>query len=141
MLKTPGYIELKVDIHIMWECDFDGSRNTPIARANEKVKTCKNIDPHDAFYGGRTNAVKLYNEATTNVKIAYLDIWSLYLMTLKNDEYPVGIPVVIVQPVSTGISSYFGLIQVTVSPPRKFYRVCLLYRCNQKVMVHLEGHA
>ena len=107
---------------VMWECDFEKIlKETPALRElMEELDLQKHFDPHDAFYGGRTNAVKLYDEATKNIKIAYSDICSLYPMTLKNDEYPAGIPRVIVNPGSTDIGSYFGLIQCKVSPPRKF---------------------
>ena len=87
--------------------------------------------------GGRTNAVKLHHEVETDERIGYIDICSLYPMTLKNDEFPVGIPEVIIDPDSTDVSQFFGLVQARVRPPRKLYHPCLPMRANSKLLFPL----
>ena len=95
------------------------------------------LDPHSSFYGGRVNAVKLYHEAKDGKKIGYTDICSLYPMVLKNDVFPEGIPEVIMDPQSTDISTYFGLIQARIRPPRGLYHPCHPMRLNGKLFFPL----
>ena len=131
--------ELGFEVRVMWECEFNAlMTNNAILRALAKEMDLQpRLNPRDSFYGGRTNAVKLFRESTERVKIGYVDICSLYPMVLKNDEFPVGIPEVIVAPKSVDIRKYFGLIQCRVRPPRGLYHPCLPLRSNGKLMFPL----
>ena len=60
-------------------------------------------------------------------------------MVLKNDVFPVGKPEVIVDPGTTDISQFFGLIKAKVRPPRGLYHPCLPHRVNGKLMFPLCG--
>ena len=79
------------------------------------------LEPRDAFFGGRTNAVKLYHLADidSDEQMKYYDFTSLYSWVNKNGKYPVGHPEIISQPNTTDIREFFGLAKCTVTPPRK----------------------
>ena len=70
------------------------------AEAKEYVEGLKDIvdplNPRDAFYRGRVNAVKLLVkiEANPTTKIKYVDFTSLYPHINKNGVYPVGHPII-----------------------------------------------
>lgn len=90
----------------------------------------KRLHCRDALFGGRTNAVKLYRDVSDepNLRIGYADVTSLYPTVLKYDPFPVGIPDIIMNPPSTDISDYFGVIHCTVRPPRGLYHPVLPMR-------------
>ena len=130
---------LQLEVRVMWECEFSLmlSQQESLKALLSELDLKPRLDPRNAFYGGRTNAVKLYHESTGLMKIGYADICSLYPMVLKNDEFPVGLPEVIMTPDSTDISQYFGMVQCRVRPPRGLYHPCLPYRCNGKLVFPL----
>ena len=66
----------------MWECMWD------------KVSTSKKVplQPRDALFGGRTNAVRLYHKCSPEEKIKYMDYTSLYPDVMKNGVFPIGHP-------------------------------------------------
>jgi len=131
--------ELKMEVRTMWECRFNAllELNENLQRINASCEILPRLDPRDAFYGGRTNAVRLYHEASGSKKIGYVDICSLYPMVLKNDVFPVGIPEVIMAPDSTDIEQYFGLVKARVRPPRGLYHPCLPVRIDGKLFFPL----
>jgi len=104
---------LKLEVHVMWECQFKKmlETNEKLIEMQRNWDMMQRLDPRDAFYGGRVNAVKLYREAKGDTRIGYVDICSLYPMVLKNDVFPVGIPEVILDPAPETIGQYFGLVQ------------------------------
>ncbi|CAC5422354.1 unnamed protein product [Mytilus coruscus] len=56
-LKTiEDYLKPNVKIHTIWECEFDQQKKYP-----EVDPHLKPIDKRDAFYGGRTETIQLYN--------------------------------------------------------------------------------
>ena len=83
----------------MWECVFHDFLRRD-AEAKAYVDSLKNIvdllNPRDAFYGGRVNAVKLLVKVEENptTKIKYVDFISLYPDINKNGVYPVGHPTI-----------------------------------------------
>ena len=42
------------------------------------LKAKYDLEPRDGFFGGRTGALKMYEEATEEKEISYYDIISLY---------------------------------------------------------------
>ena len=102
--------ELNLEVRVIWECEFRNRlREEPhLQILSEELDLLPRLDPRQSFYGGRTNAMKLYHEAKNGKKIGYVDICSLYPMVLKNDVFHVGIPEVICNPEGTDISQYFG---------------------------------
>lgn len=112
-------------------------------RNRQVVKTFVNgldiedrLSPRDAFYGGRTNATKLYHKVDENQQILYNDFTSLYPSTQKLCRYPVGAPRIITQNFGP-IGEYFGLIKCKVLPPRKLYHPVLPYRFDGKLVFPL----
>ena len=107
----------------MWECVFRDFLQRD-AEAKTYVDSLKNIEdplnPRDAFYGGRVNAVKLLvkTEANPTTKLKYVDFTSLYPDINKNGVYPVGHPIIFTENVHPDITRYFGLIQCDVLAPR-----------------------
>ncbi|XP_067671798.1 uncharacterized protein [Haliotis asinina] len=68
-----------------WECDFlKEQKDTEDLRAflttlqGPHAYLPDPLDPREAFFGGRTNATKLYYEAKEEEEIKYVDVCSLY---------------------------------------------------------------
>ena len=118
-----------------WECQWDELIKTDQAvnRFLSSFDLVKPLEPRDAFYGGRTEAVALYSAAGEGEEIRYVDITSLYPWVNKNCQYPIGHPTIITQPVDQSIYSYFGLALVDILPPTGLYHPVLPVRCNQKL--------
>lgn len=120
ILREQGYI-----VHVMWQCEWtQKKKQDPDLEALVKsMRVVPRLNPGDAFYGGRTNAVKLYHVTQEGEKIHYYDFTSLYPWTNKNSYYPVGHPVISSDPqamisVITLVSSnarYF-LLQGCITP-------------------------
>ena len=101
-------------------------------RKHESISYVTPLEPRDAFYGGRTNASKLYFEG----EAIYVDYTSLYPDHNKNEQYPLGHPIIITQNFSD-VSTYKGLIKLKILPPRKLYHPVLPFKCNGKLMFSL----
>ena len=92
------------------------------------------LEPRDAFFGGRTNAVRLHHQCQGDEKILYQDVTSLYPWVNKRGLYPTGHPVVITDFDDVAdLKDYFGLVKVTVLPPRGLYHPVLPYRHGGKL--------
>ncbi|XP_071032985.1 uncharacterized protein [Parasteatoda tepidariorum] len=128
-LRSLGYHVIEC-----WEHDFEKmKRNDEDLKKFLLSHTVRDrLVPRDAFYGGRTNAVKLYHEG--NAK--YVDFTSLYPWVNKYCKYPVGHPTIITKDFAS-LESYFGLIKCTIAPPRQLYLPVLPYRCHNKLMFPL----
>ncbi|KAG8228909.1 hypothetical protein J437_LFUL011157 [Ladona fulva] len=93
LLREGGY-----EVVEMWECSFDTMiRDNPgLARFIEgnPLSTEPPINPRDAFFGGRTNCVRLHHKADIEggEVIRYLDVCSLYPYANKYRKYPIGHP-------------------------------------------------
>ena len=129
-LEALGY-----NLKVMWECKW-----------TKQKETCENIEsfvssldiqpplcPRDAFFGGRTNAVCLYAEATTDRPIMYYDYTSLYPYINKNKLYPIDHPLIVYNPEDQNLSSYFGIACCTILPPARLYHPVLPYRYGNKL--------
>ena len=103
----------------------------------DSLRVPQPLEPRDAFFGGRTNAIKLYHDTQDGEQIKYIDVCSLYPYVNKNCTYPVGHPNIIKTPDTTDVSDYEGLIKCTVLPPRGLYHPVLPYRCRGKLMFPL----
>ncbi|CAB4022668.1 DNA polymerase, partial [Paramuricea clavata] len=94
------------------------------------------LEPRHAFFGGRTNAARLYYDIQPEEKIRYVDFCSLYPWCNKYGEYPIGHPEIITENFQS-ISEYFGLVKCSVLPPRALYHPVLPYRTQGKLMFPL----
>ena len=79
----------------------------------DKLDIVPPLNPREAFFGGRTNAIKLHHKVdeNENEKIEYRDIISLYPCANLECDYPICHLEFIDQPRTTDISRYYGLIK------------------------------
>ena len=82
------------------------------------------LDPRDAFFGGRTNTIKLLYKFKPGEKGMYVDFCSLYPFTQFEKEYPIGHPTKILEPLGLD-PNLFGYVKCTVVPPRELYHPVL----------------
>ena len=76
-LQSQGYL-----VKTMWACDWAKLKkeDEDVREFMKDVKICSPLAPHEAFYGGRTNAVKLYHKCAEDEKINYIDVVSTVCM-------------------------------------------------------------
>ena len=124
-IKHAGY-----NLKVMWECEWTKEKKTDpeIQEFVKELKIQDPLNPREAFFGGRTNAVKLYHKAQPDEQIWYVDVTSLYPWVNKTQMYPIGHPVFITHPGHTDISQYFGFIKCEVLPPPHLYHPVLPHR-------------
>ena len=79
------------------------------------------LQPRNAFFGGRRDAVKLHHviERKVDEKIKYIDVTPLYPWVNKTQEYPVGHPEVLVNPEDQDIRHHFGMAKVDILHPTR----------------------
>ena len=67
-LKDYGF-----EVEQMWECELreEMEKDEEMKRYFEEYELVDPLQPRDAFYGGRTNAAKLFHECQGNEKIRY----------------------------------------------------------------------
>ena len=88
-LRDHGYMVVE-----MWECDWHQRlQNQPeVANYMASLHLQPPLQPCEAFFGGRTNAVQLHRTATQGEEIRCYDYTSLYPWVNKNARYPGGHP-------------------------------------------------
>ena len=135
-IRQAGY-----QLDIMWECEWNQLKKSQseIKEFLDTLQLKSRLEPRDAFYGGRTNAIQLHRKTNPGEEIRYVDYTSLYPWVNKNCEYPVGHPTILTQTEGTDISHYFGLVKCTVVPPHCLYYPVLPYRCGGKLTFPLCG--
>ena len=90
----------------MWACEWNH-----MIQADPQLKEYIHTDdivtplnPREDFFGGRTNAIKLYYKVENNEQIHYSDMILLYPCANLECDYPIGHPEFIDQPGTTDIS-------------------------------------
>ena len=111
----------------IWEHEFS---NLDLGEMDFDIQTRLNL--RDSFFGGRTNATKLYYEAGEEEQIRYVDFTSLYPYVNKYARYPMGHPEIITRDFKN-ITEYFGVAKVKILPPRGLYHPVLPYRSGDKL--------
>ena len=95
-MKIQQLTALGYRVKEIWECEWNGIQKAdPQLKAFvDKLGIVPPLDPREAFFGGRINAIKLYHkvEENENEKIEYRDIVSLYPCVNLECEYPSAIP-------------------------------------------------
>ena len=89
-----------------------------------EIESCVPLSPSDAFFGGRTNAVRLYYKCEARgEQIKAIDVNSLYPYVCKYGAFPIGHPKVLKGfDLSTFcIDDYFGICKCIVLPPRNLF--------------------
>ena len=121
----------------MWECDWKRE-----SRQNQELKDflasqdfVAPLQPRDAFFGGRTNAVTLHKTVDPNFDetIHYQDVTSLYPWVNKYAEYPVGHLEIHTNVAHTDITQYFGVAKVTLLPPYNLFHPVLPHHQEGKL--------
>ena len=135
ILKQDALFAEGYSVIVMWECEWTQLKqeDESVRRLVQSFGLAPRLQPRDAFFGGRTNAIKLYHVVQDGEKIYYLDFTSLYPWTNKNCMYPVGHPVVIHEPGTTDIAPYFGIVKCKILPPYGLYHPVLPYRSGGKL--------
>ena len=134
-LKEDRLFALGYSVIVMWECEWESCKKNDEAIRSlvDSFELVPRLQPRDAFFGGRTNAIKLHHVVEEDEKAHYLDFTSLYPWTNKNCFYPIGHPEIHYQPGSTDISDYFGLVQCNILPPYGLYHPVLPHRSGGKL--------
>ncbi|XP_052814068.1 uncharacterized protein LOC128241135 [Mya arenaria] len=133
--KKKTYIErLGMTYKCIWEHEFQNQLHSDpkLQQYVTSLDFTDRLDPRDSFFGGRTNASRLYYKTTGDEQIKYIDFTSLYPWVNKYCQYPVGYPEIVTSNFKT-ISDYFGIAKVKILPPRGLYHPVLPYRSNGKL--------
>ena len=103
----------------MWECEWQLiiQSDNHLKEFVETLDIVTPLNPREAFFGGRTNAIKLHHKVEENEQIHYSDMILLYPCANLGCEYPIGHPEFINQPKTTDISRYYGLVKCKILPP------------------------
>lgn len=129
-----------LNVVVMWGCDWSSLKSTDqsVKDFMRKYKKPEPLDPRDALFGGRTNAMKLYHKVDDggDEKIRYYDFTSLYPTVQCTKHYPIGHPQIISNHFDR-VENYFGFVKCTVLPPRGLFHPVLPYKCHNKLMFPL----
>jgi hypothetical protein len=131
-------------LHTTYRCELLRDRAFRAWRRSDtggQVQTPEDpIVVRDAFFGGRTNAVRLHaHTLDDHERIGYVDFVSLYPYVNKNGWYPIGHPEHVAHPTVEAVlaKAYFGLIKCRVVPPRGLFHPVLPVRLHGKLMFPL----
>ena len=132
-LREHGY-----HLVIKWEHEWNHEvkTNKELQQFLSTYECVEPLNPRNAFFGGRTNAVKLHHEIKEDEgeQIKYVDVTSLYPCVNKTQQYPVGHPTVITNPENQDIRAYFGIAKIDILPPLRLYHPVLPYRHESKLV-------
>lgn len=121
----------------MWESEWDRKVKTgpPLQQFLDTFELVDPLEPRDAFFGGKTIAVKLHHVAdeAQGEQIHYADVTSLYPWVNKTKKYPVGLPEIIVNPEDQDIYHYFGKAKVDILPPHGQFHPVLPFHHRGKL--------
>ncbi|XP_067669969.1 uncharacterized protein [Haliotis asinina] len=128
-IKEKGY-----ELVTLWEHEFRQELK-PKAELKTFVSTLdlqERLDPRDSFFGGRTNASKLFYEAKEKENILYMDFTFLYPWVNKYGQYPVGHPQIITRNFKS-LDQYCGIAKVKILSPRGLYHPVLPLKSQGKL--------
>ena len=135
ILKQDALFAEGYNVIVMWECEWTKLKqeDETVRRLVQSFELVPRLQLREAFFGGRTNAIKLHHVVQDDEKIYYFDFTSLYPWTNKNCLYPVGHPKIHHEPGTTDIAPYFGLVKCKILPPYGLYHPVLPYRSGGKL--------
>lgn len=75
----------------MWECEWQRiiQSDNHLKEFVETLDIVTPLNPREAFFGGRTNAIKLHHKVEENEQIHYSDMILLYPCANLECEYPI----------------------------------------------------
>ena len=125
-LKALGY-----NLLVIWEHAFKQQivDNPDLRNFVDKLDIETRLNPRESFFGGRTNACRLYYETLSDEIIRYVDFTSLYPYTNKYCRYPTGHPAIITRDFAS-IDEYFGIAKVCVC--QKQFVILNVVKCMRK---------
>lgn len=138
--RTKALQELNLEVIEIWGCQWDAmKKNCPdVQEFVQQLQLVTPLNARDCFFGGRTNATKLFYDIEQGEKIKYVDFTSLYPSVNKYGWYPVGHPDEFLDHVThKDISRFFGIAKVTIIPPRFLYHAVLPVRFAGKLIFPL----
>ena len=132
--------EAGFDVQSVWGCEVrqmiknntDGIRDW-MTKESETEFLHEPLNPRDAFFGGRTEAVRLY---VKDEVIHYYDFTSLYPYVNKYEEYPKGHPLIYTQDFHYDKDAYFGVMKCDLLAPQDIYHPIIPVR----IPVSKNGH-
>ncbi|TPX53505.1 DNA-directed DNA polymerase [Powellomyces hirtus] len=130
-LLTLGYKYVSIS-----ECAFEADCSLLEYMINNDIdlEYTKPLDPRDAFFGGRTNASKLYYKCNPDEQIKYCDFTSLYPYINATGEYPAySHPTRILHNFDSKLE-YKGFIKCHILAPRSLYHPVLPCKLLGKTM-------
>ncbi|GBM07440.1 hypothetical protein AVEN_26505-1 [Araneus ventricosus] len=97
------------NLNQMWEHDFLRMKRNDVSLKEicSQLEIVERMNPRDAFYGGRTNATRLFYQGEAK----YIDFTSLYPYVNKYCSYPTGHTEIITSNFDD-ISEYFGIVKM-----------------------------
>ena len=133
-LRRLGYTVIE-----MWGCEWVKKKkeDPEIKEFVDTLDYIERLKPRDAFFGGRTNAAKLYHKCKPGEKIIYVDFTSLYPTVNKYGQYPIRHPTIILNPKDQNIENYYGIAKCRVCAPQKLHHPVLPVRVKDKLMFPL----
>ena len=133
--KRTALLHAGYNVFECWECQWDEQlkKNAEVQSFLASFDLVAPLNPRDAFYGGRTEAIVLHSAAGEGEEIRYADITSLYPYVNKTCTYPIGHPQIITKPMDQSVSSYFGIALVDILPPTGLFHPVLPVRAGTKL--------
>ncbi|MCW4344201.1 MAG: hypothetical protein N0E48_12745 [Candidatus Thiodiazotropha endolucinida] len=138
-LEKKKYLESEGYTYVcIWECQFkkELESNPAMKEYIQRLDFVEPLEPRDAFYGGRTESFKLYEESCPEKQLRYFDVTSLYPFINKTGKIPLGHPEIITENFDS-LEKYEGLIKCKILPPKGLYIPVLPSKCNGKLMFSL----
>lgn len=138
-------------VETIWECDIRRilKGDKVMKEKYEKMKIFGPLVPRDAYCGGRTGPLSLYEKISEEEEgiydISLTDIRSLYPSCMHSFEYPIGIPEIIEIPPNEqevnwtrpDQNPYKGLIKAFVVPPKNLSLPVLPVKHNKLLLFSL----
>ena len=131
-LQDMGYI-----VKTIWKHDYKKLKESDEMKIFlDEFELVTDIDPRDAFFGGRVNGFKLFRNAKPNETIEFIDVTSLYPSVQKFRDFPTNHPTIIRENFKD-LSNYFGLVKCKVLAPPNLYHPVLPVRMKDKLFFPL----
>lgn len=144
-LTTKNFRDAGFIVEEMWECQwYQYAKIHNINTSRKDLEYLKSLVPRDSYFGGRTNAFKLYHKCEGTEKIHYMDVTSMYPFVMSDAQYffPIGFPTVLRKErkdVMIPVEDLFGIMKCEVLPPSDLYFPVLPERSKTgKVLFHLN---